>query len=188
MLGRIHLLRRDFDEAARCLDLSLDLCTRSQWLALLPWPQALRREVELGRSNPAGASAFFDQAFARACQLGDPCWEGMSARGLALVAEAAGESERAFEILADARIRCNRLADPYVWLDAQCELGRCHGHPDTAIWAGLMGSLTSRTGMKELMARSLLHAEALGDESAGQAARLLGAEIDNPALAVLLGR
>ena len=193
MLGRIHLLRHDFDEAARCLDLSLELCARSQLLALVPWPQAWRGEVELGRSNPAEASAFFDQAFARACQLGDPCWEGMSARGLALAAEAAGESERAFEILADARIRCNRLADPYVWLeayilDAQCDLGRRHGHPETATWVGLMGSLASRTGMKELMVRSLLHAEALGDESAGQAARLLGAEIDNPALAELLGR
>jgi tetratricopeptide (TPR) repeat protein len=193
MLGRIHLLRHNFDEAARCLDLSLELCARSHWLALLPWPQALRGEVELGRSNPAGAAAFFDQAFARACLLGDPCWEGISARGIALVAEAAGESERAFEILADARIRCNRLADPYVWLeahilDAQCDLGRRHGHPDTATWVQLMGSLASRTGMKELMVRSLLHAEALGDDSAGQAARLLGAEIDNPALAELLGR
>ncbi|SDJ86074.1 hypothetical protein SAMN05216282_101102 [Cryobacterium psychrotolerans] len=50
------------------------------------------------------------------------------------------------------------------------------------------GYLASRTGMKELMVRSPLHAEALGDESAGQAARLLGAEIDNPALADLLSR
>ncbi|TFC18364.1 hypothetical protein E3O19_04595 [Cryobacterium algoritolerans] len=117
----------------------------------------------------------------------------MAARGLALAAEAAGESERAFEILGDARIRCNRLADPNVWLeayilDAQCELGRRHGHPDTVFWVELMGSLTSRTGMKELMVRSLLHAEALGDDSAGQTARLLGAEIGNPALADLLAR
>lgn len=191
MLGRIHLLRGDFDEATRSLDLSIDLCERSRWLAFLPWPQAMRGEVELGRSRPALASEFLDQAFARACQLGDPCWEGMSARGLALAAETAGHAERAFEILADARIRCNRLADPYVWLDAyildaQCEMGRRHGHPETGSWAALMRSLASRTGMKELLVRSLLHTEALGDESAGQAARLLGSEIDNPSLAELL--
>jgi DNA-binding SARP family transcriptional activator len=191
MLGRIHLLRQDFDEAVRCLDSSIELCERRHWLAFLPWPQAMRGEVELARSRPSEASQFLDQAFARACQLGDPCWEGMSARGLALAAETAGHPERAFEILADARIRCNRLADPYVWLDAyildaQCEMGRRHGHPETGSWATLMRSLASRTGMKELLVRSLLHAEALGDENAGQAARLLGSEIDNPALVQLL--
>lgn len=191
MLGRIHLLRHDFDEASRCLDVSIELCERSHWLAFLPWPQAMRGEVELRRSRPARASEFLDQAFARACQLGDPCWEGMSARGLALATENAGHPGQAFEILADARIRCNRLADPYVWLDgyildAQCEMGRRHGHPETGSWAAVMRSLASRTGMKELLVRSLLHAQALGDESAGQAARLLGSEIDNPALAELL--
>jgi DNA-binding SARP family transcriptional activator len=191
MLGRIHLLRHDFDDAARCLDLSLELCRRSHWLAFVPWPQAMRGEVELGRSRFSEAADSLDQAFARACQLGDPCWEGMSARGLAMVAEGAGESERAFEILADARIRSNRLTDPYVWLDAyildaQCDLGRRHGHPETATWVGVLGSLAARTGMKELIVRSLLHAEALGDESAGHAAGLLAVEIDNPALARLL--
>ena len=192
MFGRVHLVRHNFDDAAQCLDLSLELCGRSQWLAFMPWPQALRGEVELGRSKPATASEFLHQAFARACQLGDPCWEGISARGLALVVEAAGQSELAFEILADARIRANRLADPYVWLeahilDAQSELGRRHGHPDTASWVQSMGSLASRTGMKEFLVRSLLHAQALGDESSGQTARLVGSEIDNPALAKLLG-
>jgi hypothetical protein len=44
-----------------------------------------------------------------------------------------GEPDRAVALLADARTRTNRLADPYVWLDAyildaQCELGRRHGH------------------------------------------------------------
>lgn len=42
MLGRIHLLRHNFDEAARSLDLSLELCARSHLLALVPWPQAWR--------------------------------------------------------------------------------------------------------------------------------------------------
>jgi tetratricopeptide (TPR) repeat protein len=191
MYGRVHLIRRNLDAAAHFLDQSLELSERSHWLAFLPWPQALRGEVELGRSNPATASGLLDQAFARACQLGDPCWEGIAARGLALAAEAAGDSERAFDILADARIRSNRLADPYVWLeahilDAQCSLGRSHAHPDTDSWVRLLESLASRTGMKEFTVRSLLHSEALGNPSAGRAARILGAEIDNPALTELL--
>ena len=54
---------------------------------------------------------------------------GESARGLALVAEANGDTDAAFDTLLDARARSTRLADPYVWLevhilDALCTLGR----------------------------------------------------------------
>ena len=112
----------------------------------------------------------------------------MSARGLALVADALGDTERAFELLAEARLRCNRLADPYVWLDAyildaQCRLGRRHGHPDTARWVDAMHRLSSRTAMREMTVRALLHAAALGSADAAAGARLLAAAIDNPALA-----
>lgn len=183
MLGRINLFRGALDVAARQLDASISLAERDHWLAFLPWPQALRGEVQLARADPAGASELLQQAFARACQLGDPCWEGMSARGLALVAEAAGDTERAFALLSDAHARCNRLADPYVWLDgyildAQCGLGRRHGHPDTRAWVETMRNLASRSGMRELTLHSLLHGAALGNEGDGAAAAMLAAEIE----------
>src|SRR2546421_6968537 len=107
-----RLFRGALDAAAGHLDASIKLAEDDHWLAFLPWPQALRGEVQLARADPPGAAGLLRHAFARACQLGDPCWEGMSARGLALVAEAEGDTERAFELLADARSRCNRLADP----------------------------------------------------------------------------
>ena len=192
MLGRMNLLRGELDVAAEQLDASVGLAERDHWLSFLPWPQAIRGEIQLARADPAGASEQLLQAFARACQLGDPCWEEISARGLALVAEAAGETERAFEVLADARARTNRLADPYVWLDAyildaQCELGRRHGHADTRLWVEMMRELASRTGMKELTVRSLLHGAALGDEGAADLAVLLATDIENPELDRLLG-
>ena len=64
----------------------------------------------------------------------------------------------------------NRLADPYVWLDAHildalCELGRRHDHPETRGWAEAMRELASRTGMKELTVRAMLHSAALGNEA-----------------------
>lgn len=193
MLGRTSLLRGDLDRAAEQLDASIELAARDHWLAFLPWPQALRGEVYLARADPTGASETLVQAFARACQLGDPCWEGMSARGLALMAEATGQTDRAFAVLADARARCNRLADPYVWLDvyildAQCQLGTRHGHPDTRHWVDTMRRLASRTGMRELTVRSMLHGAALGDEGDAVAATLLAADIDNPVLTALLSR
>jgi tetratricopeptide (TPR) repeat protein len=168
MLGRISLFHGELDAASAQLDASITLAERDHWLAFLPWPQALRGEVLLAYGDRVEASAILQQAFARACQIGDPCWEGMAARGLALTAEAEGDTDRAFSILADARRRACRLADPYVWLDgyildAQCGLGRRYGHPDVASWVESLRALASRTGMKEFAHRSLIHGAALGN-------------------------
>lgn len=188
MLGRVHLVRHEMENAARHLDNAVELALRDQWLAFLPWPQAMRGELEVIRGNFAAASDALNQAFARACQLGDPCWEGLSARGLALLADATGDTDQAFDLLANARLRCNRLADTYVWLDvyildAQCELGLRHHHADTPRWIHAMHERASRTGMRELTVRSLLHrATACGKPGDDEAARLLAAQIDNPAL------
>jgi len=182
MLGRISLFRGALDAAAGQLDASIKLAEHDHWLAFLPWPQALRGEVQLARADPAGAAELLQHAFARACQLGDPCWEGMAARGLALVAEATGDTERAFALLADARARSGRLAEPYLWLDgyildAQCELGRRHGHPDTGAWVEALRELASRSGMRELTLRSLRHGAALGRAGDDAAAAVLAEEI-----------
>ena len=191
MKGRVDLICGRLDRAAEHLDEAVALAERNHWLAFLPWPQSLQGEVHLARRDPSLAAETLQQAFARACQLGDPCWEGMATRGLALVAEASGEPDRAFETLLDARVRCNRLEDPYVWLDAHildalCTLGRAHEHPETGRWVDTMGQLASRTGMKELTVRALLHSAALGGSGDAKAAKLLAAEIQNPELSALL--
>lgn len=191
MLGRVSLLRGEADEAARHLESAITLAESDHWLALLPFPQALRGELHLLEGDAAEASRVVDQAFARACQLGDPCWEGMAARGQALLAEARGDVDEAFRILAEARVRANRLADPYVWLDAHildtmCTLGRRHDHPDTAAWADALRVVASRSGMRELTVRCALHRAALGQPGEADAACVLAAGIDNPALARLV--
>jgi tetratricopeptide (TPR) repeat protein len=187
MVGRVHLLRGDLDEADATLRGAIELGERERWLAFLPWPQALLGELELARGRVETASSVLSQAFARACQLGDPCWEGVSARGLALVAEARGDPDSAFALLADARARANRLTDSYVWLDAYildalCTLGVRHRHPASAGWVAALRHLASRTGMRELTVRALLHAAQLGDDGAEAGARLLAMEVDNPVL------
>ena len=182
MLGRISLFRGALDTAAEQLDASIKLAEQDHWLAFLPWPQALRGEVQLARGDPAGAAELLQHAFARACQLGDPCWEGMAARGLALVAEATGDAEGAFALLADARARSGRLAEPYLWLDgyildAQCELGQRYGHPDTGAWVEALRTLAGRSGMRELILRSLQHGAALGRAGDDAAAAALADEL-----------
>lgn len=191
MIGRVHLLRNELDPAGIQLDVAIRLSEQEHWLSFLPWPQALRGEVCLARGDLPGASVQLEQAFARACQVGDPCWEGISARGLALLAEARGETERAFALLADARVRSNRLADPYVWLegyilDAQCVLGLRHGHDQTPVWVESMRELTSRTGMRELLVRAMLLGAALAIPGDAEAGALLAADIDNPKLRALV--
>src|SRR6185437_289794 len=136
-----------------------------------------------GHAVPRGAAAeLLEQAVARACQRGGPCWEARGARGLALVAEAAGETERAIAMLAEARARSGRLAEPYLWLDgyildAQCDLGRRHNHPETAAWVEALRTLASRSGMRELTLRSLQHGAALGRPGDSTAAAVLADEL-----------
>ena len=191
MLGRVSLLRGDLEEAIEMLTAAGDIGERDHWLSFLPWPQAMLGQARLSQGDLEAAARTLEQSFARACQIGDPCWEGISARGLALLAEARGEVDRAFAELLDARARTNRLADPYVWLDvhildALCEMGRRHGHALTATWADAMLDRASRTGMRELTVRAMLHQAASGIQRDAGAAAILAGDIDNPVLAPLV--
>jgi hypothetical protein len=191
MLGRVSLLRGDLTGAREILEAAGDLAERDHWLSFLPWPQAMLGQTWLSLGDLDAAARALEQSFARACQIGDPCWEGMSARGLAMLAEAQGEVDQAFAVLLDARARVNRLADPYVWLDvhildALCDIGRRHGHPLTASWADTMLDRSSRTGMRELTVRAMLHEAATGMRGDTELAALLAADIDSPVLSALV--
>ncbi|MEZ0448510.1 BTAD domain-containing putative transcriptional regulator [Cellulomonas sp. ICMP 17802] len=191
MLGRVSLLRGDLAEAAEHLAAAGDRAERDHWLSFLPWPQAMLGQAWLSLGDLDAAARALEQSFARACQIGDPCWEGISARGLAMLAEALGEVDQAFAVLLDARARATRVADPYVWLDvhildALCELGRRHRHPLTASWADAMLDRASRTGMRELTVRAMLHQAASGLRGDAGAAALLADDIDNPVLSALV--
>jgi DNA-binding SARP family transcriptional activator len=187
MLGRIGLLRGDLDVAVEHLSGAIGVAGDDHWLSFLPWPQALLGHVLLARGDTDGAATCLTQSFARACQIGDPCWQGISTRGLALVREQQGDPERAVAELLDARARVNRLADPYVWLDvhildALCDVGGRHQHPSTAAWVEEMRERASRSGMQELTVRAMLHGARLGRPGDAEAAALLAPAIDNPLL------
>ena len=189
MIGRLHLLREELDAAAAALDESLETAARVGWTALRPWPESLRGDVDLARGELEAARARYEHAFALGCQLGDPCWEGLAARGLGRLAAADGDVGAAVHWLTDARRRALRLPDGYRWvdvvtLDALCDVGG--SLPEAGAWIDELAELAARGGMRELAVRACLHRARCGDESAAAAARLLAEGIDNPALAAVV--
>lgn len=193
LLGRLDFLLGNLDSATRILNESIELGQSDAWLAFLPWPQALLGEVQLERGDHHSASRILEQAFARACQIGDPCWEGMSGRGLGLLAEARGDTKEAFVVLEDAADRCSRLSDTYIWaeayiLDAQCSLGLSHGHDQTVGWISKLYGLVTRTGMRELQVKAMIHRTRIGTEDEHNAAVSLAADIASPRLLAMTNK
>ncbi len=190
-LGRVHVLRREVAQAATALDRSFELASAAAWTAFLPWPESLRAEVDLLLGEVDAAERRFDHAFALGCQLGDPCWESIAARGLGLIAASRGDVEGALELLDEAPRRCRRFPDSYLWieayaLEALCEVGIGHGAEAAPEWVEELERMASRNGMRELLVRSTLHRAHLGDEGALDAANSLAAHVDNPVLSRLL--
>lgn len=192
ILARAHLLRGEHHQAGLALSGSLDLVRQQRWMAFLPLPQILQAEVDLDTGDRDGAANGFEQAWVMACQLGDPCWEGMAARGLGLLNAGRGDYGAASEWLAEALVRCNRVSDRYQWvrayvLDAAITTAVNHRDEDRArrLVVG-MASLAARCDMRELVVRAHVHQWHLGDSAALASARMLGADIDNPALHQLM--
>ena len=114
-----HLLAGDAATAdawsRQCLSLISDL----RWVAFRPWPLAIVGEVQLARGTaPRHQRADLEEAFALSCQLADPCWEGATARTIALTHAAAGDTERALEWIGQAQRRCLRETDTFVAMHA----------------------------------------------------------------------
>ena len=192
ILARAHLLRDERSQAALALDRSLELVHEQRWMAFLPWPQALTGELELRAGRLDAAGERFEHAYALACQLGDPCWEGMAARGLGLLRATVGDHAKAAAWLEEAHVRCSRVSDRYQWirghvLDTMVAVAvDRHDHARAGRLVDGLAALAARGGMRELVVRAHLHRSRLGDPTALASARLLASSIDNPALARLL--
>jgi DNA-binding SARP family transcriptional activator len=175
------------EEARAAAEQSIAICDRERWNAFLPWPQALRAHclAAAGRRDEARDDA--EQAFALACELGDPCWEGMAGRALALLALADGDAEAAAGWITDARKRCDRLPDRYVWVSGFVGLGqleiaaRCR--PDLVpTLAGRLYRDALATDLPEFSAWALVYQAEAGEAASAPLAQALAAGISNPEL------
>jgi DNA-binding SARP family transcriptional activator len=192
MLARSHLLRDERSQAAAALAGSLELVHEQRWVAFLPLPEALKGELDLRAGLVEAAGDELEHAWSLACQLGDPCWEGLAARGLGLLNATRGDGRTASAWLAEASARANRVTDRYQWvrayvLDAMAGFALDRGDHDQARpLVEALASLAARCELRELVVRAQLHRGRLGDPTALASARLLAAGIDNPALTPLL--
>ncbi len=191
ILGRAHLLCGRMEAAIDVLDESLRLIADERWIAMQPFPEALRAEVAMTQGETDLATGLLDHAFSLGCRLGDPCWEAMAARSRGLLLRAAGDGDAAIATLHDAVTRAARVADPYVWIRAYCldalvETAIDHGAPEAPDLAEELGHVAARGDMRELVVRAALHHGRLGDPNAVSTARLLGDGIDNPRLQAAL--
>jgi DNA-binding SARP family transcriptional activator len=187
LLGRVYLLTGRYADARAHLERAAQAAERVRWLAFRPWPEALLAEVDIEENRLDAARDRLERAFAMACQLADPCWEGVAARGLGVVEARRGDHDLALTWLVDARHRCLRPASPYQWvhgwiLDGLADAARAGNAAQAADWARALESLATRGAMREFAVRACLHRHRLGDGRAMRAARVLAADIDNPRL------
>lgn len=191
LLGRYHLFRGEIQDALQVLDLALAEVEARNMTAFVPWPESFRAEVDLMLDDVDSAEARFEHAFALGCQVGDPCWESIAARGLGLIAAARGNVSRALEFLVEAPKLCRRLPDTYLWieaygLDALCHVAVEHRSEAAPRWIDDLEAIAARRGIKELVVRAMIYRARLGEPGALEAAQSMATQIDNPALDELM--
>lgn len=189
--ARFHLLRGEIEDAVHLLDEAIRETDERGMTAFVSWPESFRGDIDLVLGDLDSAEARFEHAFALGCQVGDPCWESVSLRGLGLVAARRGDLTRALELLVEAPKLCRRLPDTYLWietyaLDALCSVAVEHHVDASARWIDQLEAITARRGVRELLLRATVYRARLGEPGAFDVARSLAAEIDNPALDDLL--
>ena len=189
-LGRAQLLRGELASARQTLEHAVARARSAGWTWSTALPESFLGEVEIQEGNLAAARRTLEHALAMACQVEDACFESLAARGLGLLEEACGNAETAEAWLKQAWM-CTITIPDYTWstaytLDALCTVAVRHNVDAVSGWVNDLESLGGRTGMREFVARAYLHRASLGAEGALETARLLAAEIDNPALHRLL--
>jgi hypothetical protein len=115
----------------------------------------------------------------------------MGARLAGLLAADRSDLSAAREHFADALARATRVSDAYTWVQAHILDGfaslavRTEAHDAGAI-VDRLAALAEGCGLRELVVRAHLHRAHLGDRASAETARMLAADIDNPALSALV--
>lgn len=189
LLGRVHLLRGEVEQAATALDRALVLIAAEHWTAFEPFVAGLRGETYLAAGRLEEAAALIDRSWVMADLAGDHCYMALAAGAEARLFLAHGD-------LAAAEHWINRGLEPapwYLWysarlLDTAAEVAIATRSPRAEEFAARLGELASRSGMREFVVRAQSHRAVLGDAAAAEAVPWLAKDIDNPALTAFLAQ
>jgi DNA-binding SARP family transcriptional activator len=158
--GRACLLAGDFPAARGHLDQALQIAQTRSWAGVTAAPLALLGHVAVATGELVAAGDLLEEALARACQVGDPCWETWAAHGLGLHAAASGDPGAALHHLADAVTRSRPARGGHLWshvwaLTDAARLGRRLGDPRHAAWQEEALTTAQRCGMRALTSQLL---------------------------------
>ncbi|MDQ1512870.1 MAG: hypothetical protein QOC59_712 [Microbacteriaceae bacterium] len=111
----------------------------------------------------------------------------MGARALGLVAAHAGDDQAGWDWTLDARARCDRVPDRYVWVSsyvglAQIQIARFGDPAAVPQLARRLYEEALRTDLPEFQAWALLHGAEAGDATLVPQARSAGRGLDSPSL------
>jgi DNA-binding SARP family transcriptional activator len=187
VLARSLLLSGHAVAAREAAEASIEASNRARWKAFVPWSQVIRSEALAEAGDWDAASQEAEVAYALSCELGDPCWEGMSARAIGMIAKHNGDLEGARSWISDARRRCDRVPDRYVWVSAyiglaELELGLESGPTAARAAAERLREDAIRADLPEFLAWALIHQAELGDMAQAPLARAAAAGVSNPSL------
>lgn len=121
--GRVKWYLGDVGTAEKWLVGSLDGANEERWTSFKPWPAAWLGLLRLAiGDDPATVRHDLEEIFSLSCQIGDPCWEGLSAEAIAVTFQHQGDHPRAIEWLDTARQHCDRQSDVNVWVSTDIHL------------------------------------------------------------------
>jgi DNA-binding SARP family transcriptional activator len=187
VLARSLLLAGDRAGALAAAGHSMEICDRERWNAFLPWPQSWRAHCLAAAGDWGKARDDAEGAYALACQLGDPCWEGMAGRALAMLALQSGDADDASEWIIDARRRCDRFPDRYVWVSGFVALGQLEiatrVQPELVLpLARRLHAEALRMDLAEFVTWAMVYQAEAGERPNLSLVRAMAEQVANPAL------
>jgi DNA-binding SARP family transcriptional activator len=117
MLARAVERSGDPARGASIAEIGIEHVRRGGSSGVLPWPMLVLADCALEMGDRGTATNRFAEALTLANEIGDPCYEALGLRGLALL-RAANDADAAIHLLVEGVGCCRRYRDVYPWVRA----------------------------------------------------------------------